>query len=425
MGGERAQERTTEGAVHDVTPDPPGAAPAAGGAAAPAGGGGPAAALDPAALTAAVNASEGPTALRLAAAAPAEAITALTAATKLDAFYTLMRATPLTAVSRTQLNALYHGVDLPNKFRTFEVRFRITVTGTGAATFSEGELDAVYDQATVLPAAHVEGLSTFTELRRTASGPSTHSGSAVVLNQMPDATRYAGTFRHEVGHAIDAALGSVCNDLRTTQAGWTRYANTQAMIAAAGGYGTLAPALQPVVLKALDEYRGPGSTFSAPTPTFEATLEAAVMAAHPEVVTSSADGTDAVSQDMTTLRGLYGTNLLLRIGNMSQGDNNYWRFQNWPGDGAKHFFINHWYAAGFSISATTFQDLVAWGNVKAAFSDKEWFAEVYAEWYNGGTHRTFPAFVTTFMAAHVERFGSPATAPAAGATGASGNPRVP
>ncbi|GMV39470.1 MAG: hypothetical protein AMXMBFR64_11860 [Myxococcales bacterium] len=63
--------------------------------------------------------------------------------------------------------------------------------------------------------------------------------------------------------------------------------------------------------------------------------------------------------------------------------------------------------------------------MKAAFSDEEWFAEVYAEWYKGGTHRTFPQFVTDFMNTHVVRFGSPAAAPAAGATGGGGNPRVP
>lgn len=424
MGGERAQERTTEGADHDVAPDPPAAA-AGGAAAAPAPGAGAAAALDPEVLTAAVDANNGAKALRLAAAAPREAITALTAATKLEAFYTLMRATPLTAITRTQLNTLYHGVDLANKFRVFEVRFRITITGTGATTFTEAELNAMYDQAAVLPPAHVEGLSTFTQLRRVATGPATHSGTTVVMNQMPDATRYAGTFRHEIGHAIDAALGAVCTQLRTTQAGWTRYANIEAMITAAGGYGNLPPALQPVVRTALDNYRGPGRTFNSPTPTFEATLQAAVMAAHPDVVQSTADGSDAVTTDMNTLRGLYGSNLLLRIGNMSQGTNNYWRFRNWPGDGAKHFFINHWYSAAFSVASTTFQDMVAWGNVKAAFSDKEWFAEVYAEWYRGGTHRTFPQFVTDFMNTHVVRFGSPATAPAAGATGGGGNPRVP
>ncbi|GMV39471.1 MAG: hypothetical protein AMXMBFR64_11870 [Myxococcales bacterium] len=255
-----------------------------------------------------------PTAPRLAAAAPRAAITALTAATKLDAFYTLMRATPLTAVTRTQLDPLHHGVDLANKLRVFEVRFRITVTGRGATTFTQAELDAMYDPA-VLPPAHVEGLSTFTQLRRVATGPATHSGTTVVMNQMPDATRYAGTFRHEVGHAIDAALGAVCNQLRTTQAGWTRYANIEAMITAAGGYGNLPPALQPVVRTALDNYRGPGRTFNAPTPTFEATLQAAVMAAHPDVVESRADGSDAVTTDMNTLRGRYGSNLLLRIGN--------------------------------------------------------------------------------------------------------------
>jgi hypothetical protein len=434
MGAERAVESATQ--TRSVTVDPP----VAGGAAAPVGAAGaaPAAgaaaaapAFDPAPLVTAVDGNDGAGALRIASGAPRDAIAALTTGAKLDAFYTAITAVPLGPVSRRQLNTLYAGVDLANKLRVFGVRFRVTVSGSGA-TFTETELDIIYNQAVLLPPTHAEGLANFQALRRVAAGPATHSGSRVDMNALPtdgtaaeQAAEYSSTFRHEMGHAIDDAIGAPCATLRNTTAGWTRYDTTDALITAAGGYGTIPAALQPVVRTALDNYRGPGSTFNAPTSTFDATLQAAVMAAHPEVTATQSDGSDAVSQDMATLNGLNTTNLLLKVGTGSQGNNNYWRYTAWPGDGAKHFFINHWYAAGFSIAKSTFDDLVAWGNVKAAFSDKEWFAEIYAEWYNGGAHRTFPAFVTTFMESHVARFGAPAAAQQNGATRGGGNPRVP
>jgi hypothetical protein len=67
---------------------------------------------------------------------------------------------------------------------------------------------------------------------------------------------------------------------------------------------------------------------------------------------------------------------------------------------------------------------VAWGDTSAAFSDKEWFAEVYAEWYKngvGGDHIDFPDYVTNFFRTKVETLGQPApTTGGASATSSSG-----
>jgi len=152
-----------------------------------------------------------------------------------------------------------------------------------------------------------------------------------------------------------------------------------------------------------------------------------VAAAHPGVV-KLPDGSDDISKDLAILTPLLASNTLFKTATGSAGPNFFYSSGSqaaWPQHGGKAFFFNFYYHKAFSVATATHDDLKAWGNSAAGFSDKEWFAEVYASWYETptpGASRTFPAFVTTFMNSTVANVG----APGGGApSGGGGNPKVP
>jgi hypothetical protein len=235
--------------------------------------------------------------------------------------------------------------------------------------------------------------------------------------------RYAQVFRHEMGHAVDDKLGAPVTDLRIHQAGWTQHEGADAWIAALGGYGNIPADLQPTVRGAVQAYLGKGNVFTAPTPTFEQTLIAQLQGLHPGNEQCIEGKPNPVEDDLARLRPLYPTNFLLRVCIASQGDNNYFRFAQWPGDGARVYFLNHYYAKPYSLSVATHNHLKQWGDSSAAFSDKEWFAEIYAAWYDpAGNKPSFPAFVTSFFENVVDKMGGPDTVKP---NGGGGNPKVP
>jgi LysM repeat protein len=368
-------------------------------------------------------------------AAPVEGLAALAAAGKSDAFFALVRASkPYSAEQRGRLADTYHSLPFDQKKQLFEARFSVSVTSRAdddgnTAEFTEQELDTIHDQASLLPAGHVEGLSTFTALRRTinAAVAGSYSNPNVDMGDQTDQAAYEGTFRHEIGHAVDARLGGTSNNFRIQTAGWKRYGGVADFVTDMGGYGDLPADLQPRLATAIQRYLGGGSTFQAPTPTFEATLQAVVMEAHPEVTACAADGSDAVSTEMARFRACYDTCEPLKSMIACQGNNNYWRYQSWNVTAGKAFFVNHWYAVPYSIKESTHQDLAGWPSQasaqKAAFSDAEWFAETYAVWYGTpepGTSHGWAGFVRTFFEGPVAALGDPAAQQPAG-----GNPAVP
>lgn len=350
------------------------------------------------------------------------------AVTKADFFAVVRDGKPYSAIQRAQLQVIYRGSSLADKKSLVEAQFSIRLAAQTPQEFTEAELDTLYNQARVLPPAHVENNPSFVRLVRSqgAGAEGTHGGDTITMDAQHDAARYAQVFRHEVGHAVDDRIGGPAADLRLNQAGWKQYAGVDEWIGALGGFGGIPAPLQAVVKRAVQAYMGAGGTFDSPTATFEETLEQAVMAANPTVRATAQDGSDAVSQTLSTLRPLLATNTLLRACVASQGSCNYFRFQSWVNNGGKVFFINHYYGRGYSVSEATHNNLKAWGDVAAAFSDKEWFAEIYADWYQagkGGAHTAFPDFVTNFFTNVVEKLGSIDQVAQQG--GGGGHPRVP
>lgn len=368
---------------------------------------------------------------------PVEGLAALRTAGKRRAFFDLLQGgKPYSDPQRAALTDIYHSLPFELKKLLFEARYSVTLGSIpdedGATTeFTEAELDTLHDQAALLPAGHVEGLATFTGLRRSlnADAEGSYSNPDVDMDEMDDPAAYASTFRHEIGHAVDDALGSASSGFRLGEAGWTPYTGVPAFVAAMGGYGDLEMELQPRLQAAIERYLGGGSTFDAPTVTFEETLEQVVMEAHPEVIDCPDDGSDAVSQEMAKFRAhAAGGCIPLQVMEACQGNNNYWNYQSWQIVAGKAFFVNHWYAQPYSLKASTHADLTGWPNQgsaqAAAFSDAEWFAEAYAVWYGTtvpGTSHEWAGFMRAFFEGPVAALGSPAQAPGGGGS----NPKVP
>lgn len=421
MGGERAVDTERESVAPEVEAPAP---PSGGGGGAAAGG---AAAATPAPkkgpdehlrnwLTAIDN-NQKNTALAQATSycshvgSGARAMAALQGAGKVNAFFGLIQnGAPHDALARALMGQLYARLSRAYKERLMEAQFQITISGTGAQTFTETELDSLYASASALPPGHVTGNASFTNLVRTANSATaegSYSGSSNTINMRNEANqaRYQETFRHEVGHAVDDAMGALTENLRIKEAGWTKYATTAKFVKKVG-YGSIPAALQPKVKAAFDAFVAGGGPWDSPG-AFEAELKKHI--------------TDA--KQLKTVKALYGKNTLIDTARGSEG-----RFygsaavKKWAGSGGHNYFINFYYHNVFSVTSATHTDLASRGNAAACFSDKEWFAEMYQEYYRTATPGTgsFPKFVKAFFKKHIESYVAGSTP-----SGGGGHPAVP
>ena len=331
---------------------------------------------------------------------------------------------PISGARAVILRHTFLGAPLVHKRQIFEAQFGVHLTGArhlrGAAeSLNEEQLKSLYLQSLLLPAGHVVDNPQFNELHTYKEGPAgsagTHealmfmgmAGGTVEVSNKSSGAQLQEIFRHEVGHAVDARLGSVGDNFRHNTAGWHDY-NAHEWIATAGGLGSIPANLRPVVERAISSYFGSGSTFKAPTALFEDTLRASIKREGSHLFgmvgeTSAADTEKMLAQ----LRPHYHSNLALRAAIASQGDSNYQRNGSWADDGSRGYFINHYYARGYTIKLATLQHLRSWGDLYAAFSDAEWFAELYQTWYSEPAARaSMPEFVRKYFTNVVDKVGA-------------------
>jgi hypothetical protein len=238
------------------------------------------------------------------------------------------------------------------------------------------------------------------------------------MDEQVDEESYAATFRHEVGHAVDEELGGTSENFRRGQAGWNQYDSIDDFIDAMGGYGSLPEHLHGRLKKAIERYIGPGGTFAAPTPTFGQTMGQVIMEAYPDITEFDEDGSDPLSKEVRAFREASESCPPIEVMRACEGDRNYLRFDQWKIISGRAFFVNHYYAAPYSVNAATIKDLKSWPDASsaqsAAFSDWEWFAETYAVWYGTsvpGGDRDWPSFVHKFFKKVVANVGGPGQAP--------------
>jgi len=431
MGGERAREHEAKTPNPTVTPDPPkggaAAAPQAAGAGAAGAAGASKSAVvsnpkqdDPQLLSwvKAIDAKDRSAALAQATSfcsytgSGTVAMAALDTANKSDAFYSLIKtAGPHSALDRAQMGQLYHRpIPLAHKKKLYEARFNITISGEGAATFTEPELDTLYDQAAALPPGHVENNPRFTGLTRTADtadAEGSYGNPTINMRNQANQASYAETFRHEVGHAIDDSIPDV-RDLRINQAGWSKYEAIGDFYTKVGWGNVKDAGLQTKVKTAIDTYVAGGGPWDSPG-TFEDELKKHITDATELKKVTDEFGKNTI---LDTMRGSEGTFYFSSA------------VAKWPLHSGHNYFVNFYYHRVYSVAQATHTDLASRGNAAACFSDAEWFAEMYQEWYRttpAGTG-SFPAFVKTFFEKKIDPYVASAGAPAGGG---GGHPKVP
>ncbi len=352
-------------------------------------------------LIAAVNAGKGKQALQIAGSNPGGAVQALTANSRFSAFLRAVgRNRPFESAERRTLDAIYDNAgSFENKKLVFAARYGVNISET-EAKFTEAELDVMQQQASLLPAGQVEGLSTFKQLaRKQGQRGGTFGGTSINMKGMATKKEFAHTFRHEVGHAIDAAIGGRVADLRTNKAGWRRLASTSELIGAVGGFKSCPTDVRQTVQRAMNQF----ATSSRGSFTFANSWES-----HLNGHLIKQMGAEKAAAKLQEVRKATPSDPVLGAAHNSSGGNGpHYKHKQWQVANGRAFFFNAYYAKPFSVSAETHNFLKSWNNPKANFSDKEWFAEVYAEWFRTsppGKGRAFPSYVSDFMKKTVETY---------------------
>lgn len=296
-------------------------------------------------------------------------------------------------VTRQRLYELSAWMTLDQIRVCFEHRFlhRLEDT-TGGWTTQYARL--VWENLDQLPDGHVTQntiLTTFQAISGTgAFGPSWESPGTVNTIQIGvdhNPAQMAHTVRHEVGHAVHAEpayMGSVNSWLQNEVGFWffpPGEPGLKSWVDELGGLGAMSTSDQDRFIELLDSYVGSGSSWVPARTTFTDGLtpeDTAIHDAAPDAVRS------AITQSP------------------SYWYNNYANFA--PGSRGK-YFLNYWYQRGFYMSATAEQCVAASGDNYTAMSEKEFFANCYAEFFKdpaGFTDNTkwggsLPGSVQTFF----------------------------
>ncbi len=173
----------------------------------------------------------GPAAITIAGDAPAVIGALLTKEPALAAKYFELVAANRSNAHREPLRALFLHLITADKKKLFAAQFGFSIVETkpnqrGEGEFKPDQIDKMYEAAQLLPPSHMIGNPKFKKLE---AGDSATFHDKQDLIEMPsyeqassgnmEAT-YRSAFCHEVGHAVDFALGAKTNALRS-EFGWT------------------------------------------------------------------------------------------------------------------------------------------------------------------------------------------------------------
>ncbi len=315
------------------------------------------------------------------------------------------RGAGMSAAARIGLRRLAQQMPTAQAFKAFRARFNHEIRDvTGAWTMAN--LLAVWDQLEVLPDTDVSSntvLTTFDAIvGGGAFGPSWESPSMVNTIQIGEdntPANLAHTVRHEVGHAVHAQIPGQINPWLEGEIGFWYYegnAGLRRWIEELGGFPTeyakadgskapVAAAEQDRAIAMVASFLGGGASWNPTRPTVEDAQtpeDAALWAAMPT----------AVRDAITNSPGHWYTN-----------------HATWQTGARGRYFLNYWYGRPFWMSARAQAVVAATGDNYTAMSEKEFFANVYAEYFEdpagyadhtrwGGS---LPADVQQFFAKHV------------------------
>jgi hypothetical protein len=358
-------------------------------------------------------------------------VTAMRAASRLDP---LFAALPMGGTTMTQplKDAMYKflsssAVTVPEARVLFKHRFNHDA-GERGATWTMPMLRAVWDQLALLPDRDVSQNTVLATINAVAggggTGPSWEAPTVVNTINLGMANSVQGmahVVRHEIGHAVHAQIPSTVNAWLQGEIGFWFLpgdaTGTQTWIEELGGFPanyTVSGAAKTVgenekkrAAEMLKSYLGPGSSWSparAAVDTGASADDAALWQAMPQNV-----------KDAVTASPAHW----------------YSNYQSFKAGRRGTYFLNYWYARPFWMSAAAKAIVTATGDNYTAMSEKEFFANAYAEYFKdpagyadhskwGGS---LPANVKNFFKNNIlerQPYTAPAATPAAPAANAAG-----
>jgi hypothetical protein len=261
-------------------------------------------------------------------------------------------------------------VELPEARQLFEVRFRHSLAGSGsgvtAADWDMDKLKLLWRQLDALPDADVSENQVWGAMTAIAGSGGFYKGSHIEIGVQASEAKMTHTVRHEIGHGVHDQLSGTANAwLQGSIDFWTTDWDT--WISDLGGfpdkYQHPSEGEKPFDDTAKQAVRGMiesftnrgnwGPTRAAPD-TGKSALEQAYWAAMP----------DAVKNGCTQSK--------------SRWYNNWSNFQQANG---RSYFLNHWYHTPYRFGATAATAIGATGDNYTAMSEKEFFANCYAEYF--------------------------------------------
>lgn len=291
----------------------------------------------------------------------------------------VLAALPMGKLNRNTRNAvrfmvLDDTIGIDDAKRLFHIRFNHEATD-GSAPWTMDNIKVVWQQLDLLPENDVSKATVLTTFEAIAGGggfgpsweaPDTINSIQLGQDTGGDVEQLEHTVRHEVGHGVHAEIPGPINEwLQKDMAFW--FVGFDDFINALGGF----PAT----------FNAPGFGAVPVDAAWQGYLQGLV-----EGYTGSGswDPAKATPDDGADPNGKAAWAAMpAGVKNGCAQSTSYWysNWENFAKAGNTRYFLNHWYHRAFSIGPVAAEAIRATGDDYTAMSEKEFFANCYAEYF--------------------------------------------